>query len=457
MQEPISKMIPVNKSPSDLYLACAANDIEGVKTVCRNSSVSFASLNDIEPNGSTALHAAVESGHETIVRMLLIDFGVIRHRPNHDDFTAYQMVTSESIRKLFYRPTADRLLRYSQSVLGKDDFQLYENEYKDTNCRLLHAPVDRHEDYIHEEQTQNQSNNDDSNTRNQYISSYSTPVQIAMLHQVIGISRTLCRPSRIRTVSMSIAKALTWLKRESPPLLIHENNASLCNEFRLMIDRYVTIQHCQYNKACYLVDQYLHDDKIEHLLRLYTLPTPLSSRFQKESNSFNSTILRHLKHLQNRYFRGVAYRGMVIEANLIRAYKWAFEHYECLIITHDFMSTSIDRNISEISADNPLSNGRLSVLMVFNFSQASETAIRLYATSEVNLACACVSEFEAEQEVLVLPNTFFRITHIEQNHSFDDRYTMHLEYVPLTKRSYVQMMKLFAHEGYRNIRTQFQK
>jgi hypothetical protein len=134
------------------------------------------------------------------------------------------MVTSGSIRKLFYRPSADRLLRYSQSVLGKDDFQLYETEYKDTNCSLLHAPVDRHEDYIHEEQTQNQSNNDDSNTRNQYISSYSTPVQIAMLHQVIGISRTLCHPSRIRTVSMSIAKALTWLKRESPPLLIDDRS-----------------------------------------------------------------------------------------------------------------------------------------------------------------------------------------------------------------------------------------
>ncbi|CAF1315081.1 unnamed protein product [Rotaria sordida] len=56
--------------------------------------------------------------------MLLDDFGVIRHRPNGDGLTAYQLAKNESVRQLFYRPSEDRLLRYVQSVPEQGDLQL---------------------------------------------------------------------------------------------------------------------------------------------------------------------------------------------------------------------------------------------------------------------------------------------------------------------------------------------
>ncbi|CAF1596753.1 unnamed protein product, partial [Didymodactylos carnosus] len=133
MQEAVSETTHADNKFSDLYLACEANDSEWVKKILRNSNVSFASLNDIESNGSTALHVAVELGHEAIIRMLLDDFGVIRHRPNRDGLTAYELAKNESVQQLFHRPLPDRLLRYAQSVSEQDDFQLYQIDSEDEN------------------------------------------------------------------------------------------------------------------------------------------------------------------------------------------------------------------------------------------------------------------------------------------------------------------------------------
>ena len=426
MQSTVAETTHIENELSDLYLACQTNDSEWVKKILRNPRIPSASINGIESNGSTALHIAVELEHADVIKILLFDFGVIRYRLNKNGLTAYQLARNENIRKLFYRPPEDIFSRFVHNLSEQ-------------------GPVD----------IDDQSDDIEDNITSQYVSIYPTPVRIAMLHQVISMSKSLSRPSRFRDVALAIARFLAWLKCESPLSLSHEYVVSLCEELRLMIDRFVPSVHCQYKKACDLVEEYLRDNNIDHLLRLYTLPTQFHAHVHEESRSFYNTILSSLEQLQNRYFQEITYRGMVIDEKDLRPYQWAVEHPNCLTVTHSFMSTSIDREVPNFYCDNQTNDDRLSVLMIFNFVELSENAIQLYAIPQAQLSC--VSDMEDEQEVLVLPNTIFRIIKIEKNDHSKHHYTIWLHNVPVIRRSYCQTLSLFVHEGFRNVRKKFQR
>ncbi|CAF1369255.1 unnamed protein product, partial [Didymodactylos carnosus] len=75
------------QEPSALYNACRNNDIEQVKTLLTNTSLE--QLNRIEPNGSTALHAASFLSRGEIVKLLL-EQGADRWIKNRYNMTPYE-------------------------------------------------------------------------------------------------------------------------------------------------------------------------------------------------------------------------------------------------------------------------------------------------------------------------------------------------------------------------------
>ncbi|CAF1667248.1 unnamed protein product, partial [Didymodactylos carnosus] len=92
-----------------LYWACRGGDLDAVKEIL--SSTPFSDVNHLEPNGSTALHAASFFGHVDVVKYLLHERGIIRHRKNRHGLTAYQEASTQEIREVFHRPfTSNRFV-----------------------------------------------------------------------------------------------------------------------------------------------------------------------------------------------------------------------------------------------------------------------------------------------------------------------------------------------------------
>jgi hypothetical protein len=90
-----------NETPSDFYFACRNNDMETVR--CLLDELPLEKLDHMEPNGSTALHAACYFKHIDIIKLLL-DRGFTRRVLNKYDNTPFDESETEDIRQLFTRP-----------------------------------------------------------------------------------------------------------------------------------------------------------------------------------------------------------------------------------------------------------------------------------------------------------------------------------------------------------------
>jgi hypothetical protein len=101
----------VKSSPpkcSDFYMACRNNRIEEVKKMLE--TISQDEKDQLEPNGSTALHAASYHGHADIVRLLL-ENGADRSIQNKFQCLPFDEAATEEIKELFTRiPNANRLV-----------------------------------------------------------------------------------------------------------------------------------------------------------------------------------------------------------------------------------------------------------------------------------------------------------------------------------------------------------
>ena len=99
---------------SEIYEACRQGYTDLVQVLIQ-SSPDDADISHLEPNGSTALHVACSHGFIDIVRLLLNDSRVDRHRMNEDGRSAYEVASSEEIRRLF-SPCKRDLSRFCTDV-----------------------------------------------------------------------------------------------------------------------------------------------------------------------------------------------------------------------------------------------------------------------------------------------------------------------------------------------------
>ncbi len=97
-----------------LYMACRNGDLDIVQQLL--PTLTLDEINQIEPNGSTSLHAACYFNHPQIVKLLL-DCGALRTTLNSHGCTAFDEAATDQIKELFPRPFAAGQARFSDDIL----------------------------------------------------------------------------------------------------------------------------------------------------------------------------------------------------------------------------------------------------------------------------------------------------------------------------------------------------
>jgi hypothetical protein len=109
----INQVAPLIKC-SDFYLACRNNKLEEVKKLLE--TISQDEIDQVEPNGSTALHAASYHGHADIVKLLL-ERGADRAIRNKFRCLPFDEASTDEIKELFLRiPNSNRLILNTGSI-----------------------------------------------------------------------------------------------------------------------------------------------------------------------------------------------------------------------------------------------------------------------------------------------------------------------------------------------------
>ncbi|CAF3451342.1 unnamed protein product [Rotaria sp. Silwood1] len=112
-------------STSEFYLACRNGDIDTVKRLL--PSLTLHDINRMEPNGSTALHAASYYNHFDIVKLLL-EAGAVRSIINMYNMTPADEAATSAIKLLFRRRpeeakgrfvTADHSVEWQKHAAGR--------------------------------------------------------------------------------------------------------------------------------------------------------------------------------------------------------------------------------------------------------------------------------------------------------------------------------------------------
>ncbi|CAF0835120.1 unnamed protein product [Rotaria sordida] len=411
---------------SQFYFACRNGDIDTVKQML--PTIRYDQLNQLEPNGSTALHAATYFGHVDIVRLLLHAYSCQRHLRNRHGFTAYEEAQTDEMRELFHRPSKENRFN-DDSIAIERTFQIYSSS------------IDK---------TEMNSNDDDdgiSKPDRRYLIGYETNEEVGQqLDGLNGVKAFL--QSRVgryimgRGMKLKLGKDAGYGEEEyayvTSERFRHEALQKVLNED-------VTANHPYYKHCCHLLNKYIQEGTIESLLKLYTLEAPFYHSLLKRSSPLGFPFFMHLSDLKQRYYQGYSYRGVQLTRHELNEYRWALKNKDSVLSAYTFASTSINRDVAEKFAAKPSSSSssssdKISVLLIFHFPQPCDTAINLSEIPEYQLPC--ISNYENEKEVLVGPRTFFKVTEIEIDR-FNEQYMIYLEYMRGEQQTILKALKLF--------------
>ncbi|CAF1411237.1 unnamed protein product [Adineta steineri] len=339
---------------SELYTACEVGNVEQVRKLL--ADMPFFCVNCSEPNGSTALHAASANGHVDVVRLLVQEYGVIRHRKNSEGLIAYEVAANDDIRQIFHRPkTSD----YFNSTVTGAVLSLF----------AMFFP-----------------------------SSKRPPPP--WINNTSGWLKTRYVGSKLKNGHI-------------PSPFEIENETK---QLQLFVNAYIKPSHTKYKIACQCMNDYREKKKVEELLRIYTLDMPFCSNIcgPMLCHVLLNPLIRHLDALSNRYFQGTSYRGLTMTKEDLEDYEEALrqekvEQKESVITLASFASTSIDEVVATGFAVASTVENKITVLITCIFPERCDTAIALYKISE---SIPCISHFDDEEEVLVFPGTMFRVTKI---------------------------------------------
>ncbi|CAF1406793.1 unnamed protein product [Adineta ricciae] len=355
-----------------LYWSCRNGDVQVTRQIL--STQDFSDMNQLEPNGSTALHAAAFFGHSQIVHLLLNEYGVIRHRKNRYELTAYQEASTNQIRQLFQRHGHNRFCSHD------DVSSLFD----------MAAPANS-QDHVPETKPSSGWVNIHRNMADSYLS-------------CVNFQRKFLTNPLCQLPMKTACKVFFW-----------QENAEkiMTRQLQAVIHSSIPTTHLEYRKARELFSQYAKEKKLEPLLRLYSLETPFYKSLNRDnSDALFMPLLWRLQSLESRTFQGQSFRGLTMTDEDLRAYQWALHNKNSLIRTCSFCSTSLEERVARQFIGPSIATDKKRVLMVFHFPELCDTAIALYRLSD-NLPC--VSEYEDEKEVLLLPRTMFMVTNIKQS------------------------------------------
>ncbi|CAF3992712.1 unnamed protein product [Rotaria sp. Silwood1] len=385
---------------SPLYHACQTGDVNRVRELV--SSLNYSDINRREFNGSTALHAASFFGHADIVRILLHERGVMRHRRNRDKMTAFEVAANDDVRQLFIR-------------LGGGSNRFCNDDNCNNQKQLLIVINSNEQD------SDNNKDDDEDTSPRKWIDLVADESYIQGLIMTKVLGKYLFSSPLARSITFATFNHM--LHDQFSP---YENEASVRDFLQHLIDTHVTRNHPQYYKACELVNKFARTKRIEPLLRLYTLETPLYHQLHYESDAWLLPLICPFANLKSRFFQGTSYRGLSVKSQELKDYRSACGKTSCIIRTNTFCSTSTDRHVAESFLNVDSESDLIHTLMIFEFPFQCDTAIQLYAISD---KYPCLSDFEDEKEVLLLPQTLFHVKRID-NDDTQHYATIWLEYVP---------------------------
>ncbi|CAF1532585.1 unnamed protein product [Adineta steineri] len=372
---------------SAFYWACRNGDMATVEKMLPN--LTYEEVNQIEPNGSTALHAASFYDQPGIVRLLLAS-GCSRTVLNYNGMTAFQEAATDRIRVLFNRPTSNRFLDEQLT----NSFQLV-TEQGDNVEMKDGIPDDWFKGHISAD------------------SAHEAQLMIAMANSSNPLKQIVKNRTEI------------------------ESTQTL-NE---LVSTAVPQQHKHYKYISDLKEKFLNKMGISHLLTMYTLETPFYNTLQTEADSFTVLLYFHLNELQDRAFQGWAYRGGTMSQSDISAYRWALTRDDYVLETRTVQSMSLKKKVAQEFAEGAASKDKQTdrhlVLLTFNFPQKCPTAINLTRISET---LPCLSAYGHEEEVTLLPFTLFSVKDIKTD-SNSGQYRIALTNVPTPKTSLLAAMK----------------
>ena len=364
---------------SDIYKACLEGDTNLVQALIQTSPDNV-EINRLEPDGSTALHVACSEGFVDIVRLLLDDSRVDRHRRNKDGRSAYQVASTEEIRQLFRRPQCQTNPFCTNENLSSP-FELIEST-RTSDPRYIDvyrsdAPIltDLHSGVLHA-----------------YSDAWSATFD--SIKCFFGYDPDKERFSK-------------WRK----DLQIHLEQC-LIDDY---LKRSLEPNYSSYSKANQCMEAFEQTREVEHLLKLYTIDITLSQYFAQNpvrTNCLHAPVSFALFRLEARAYKGKCFRGLRMKTTEFEKYQRALLQEKNYVRTNTFCSTSPDRSVAQIFADSGAPFDAIPIVMCINFNEACSTALSLFSCSP---QLKCLSYYENEQEVLILPGTVFSVTGIQDD------------------------------------------
>ncbi|CAF3707115.1 unnamed protein product [Rotaria sp. Silwood1] len=390
---------------SRFYFACKNGDTDIVKQML--PTIPYDQLNQLEPNGSTALHAATYCGHLDIVRLLLHEYGCQRHLRNLYGFTAYEIAQTEEMRQVFHRPSNKN--RFNDDSMGFE--QTFRRHSSSINQIVMGSRID---------------DNDVAKPNQRFYVGYETNEEVKkQLDSINGVKALFqSRIGRYITkqgIKLKLGKRAGYSKKEYPYIA---NEQFQQESLQKILDESVTSNHIDYKHCCYLLNEYIQQGTIESLLKLYTLETPFYWSLFKSPSPLEFPLFMHLSDLKERYYQGYSYRGVQLTQHQLDEYRWALKTKDSVLSLVTFASTSINRSVAEQFAVKSSSSDKITALLIFHFPQPCDTAINLSKIPQYQLPC--ISNYENEKEILIAPRTFFKVTDIEIDQP-PERYTIYLE------------------------------
>jgi len=398
---------------SEFYFACRNGDIDKVKQML--PTIPYDQLNQLEANGSTALHAATYFDHPDIVHLLLHVYVCPRHLRNLHGFTAYEEAQTDEMRQLYHRPSDENRFN-NDSMVTKESFEIVSSSIDKTDMDGIEV-VDA---------------NDDDNVEkpnDEFLSGHESNEVKRRLAGLSGVKALFQSP-----VGRYIMKTGMKLKLAKDAGYSDEEYSYVSSEqfrqkaLQKVLDEHVTPIHPMYQYCCQLVKEYIQQGTIESLLKLYTLESPFYHEIRRWSSPLGFPFFLHLADLKQRYYQGYSYRGVRLTRHDLNEYRWALKNKDNILSLFIFSSTSIVRDVAEHfstkAASSSSSSDKISTLLIFHFPQPCDTAINLSEIPEYQLPS--LSVYPNEKEVLIAPRTDFKVTKIETD-QHKERYTIHLE------------------------------
>jgi hypothetical protein len=404
---------------SDFYFLCKEGKIDEVRQILNDeTSPSIDELNQLQPNGSTPLHAATFYNHLEIVKLLL-EHGCSQTKLNLYGNTAYDEAQSIEMRTLFLRPESTDRFHETNTTETISVFLSEEN--------VENVNASKTADYIHLFRTQSE------------IFEYSLNQQTTAMW--------------LKFYNWFSHTFRTFIERDE----FHIDGFDLINhpDFQEFLKRSLPEPE-KYTQTMQSVNEAQQRNSIEPLITLYTnekagfyrpfnhLLAKSSSNTEISEHSCDRYVIEfHIRHqeLKQRAYTGTTYRGATLSNNDLIIYRHALDIQPSGVLGFkSFTSTSQDPLIAlNFALKTPLNEGQKHVLFIFEIMEASPT---IFGISDI-------SKYPQEQEVLILPGNLFIVTKIgEQLHpSITKIYLRHIN-IPI---SFTKKIKQTMRSGKRSL------